>query len=304
MVPVSIDRLLQVSQQLNRSTEALAALGAYLRIRSEDIEVDPALAQQLSDVVQALGIDPHEDLDDDQAAIALGFVRAFFSQASGLLADPARTSGWTTADPELLQSQGRASTVIAKLIHSAANSPSGMHGLIDALSNRGARICDIGTGVGLLAIKFAELFPNAQVLGIDIWEPSLALARQNVAGAGVADRVTVQTQDATELAPSAEFDLTFVPAPFLPRELLPTILRNVQGASTSGGWCVLGLYALPDADPLARALTAIRVTRSGGHQWTLAEAQELLTSAGFVDVHLIPRTWEAPTEFVVGRRAD
>jgi methylase of polypeptide subunit release factors len=43
------------------------------------------------------------------------------------------------------------------------------------------RFLDFGTGVGAMALEAAEQCPSLQVVGIDIWQPSLALTRSNVA---------------------------------------------------------------------------------------------------------------------------
>lgn len=300
-VGVEIEHVLRTSRELNRATESLAALGAYLRMRSEGIEVDPVLAAELGNVVEAMGINAASDLSAEDSAIVLGFIRAFFTQASSLLDDPGQLAGWTSTDPDLLQNQGRASAMIAHLVSAAAAAPDGIPGLRDRLAHEGSQICDIGTGVGWLAITFAQLFPQCHVTGIDIWEPALAIAEENVRDSGLESRVTLAKQDASTLTSDTGFDLTFVPGPFLPRDIVPTVLNRVRAATRAGGWAVLGLYELNATDELARALTSIRVLRSGGYPWTTAEGESLLRTAGFSDIRTLSHTWNAPMDFVVGR---
>jgi tRNA1(Val) A37 N6-methylase TrmN6 len=48
---------------------------------------------------------------------------------------------------------------------------------------------DVGTGVGLLAVAAARVWPAATIVGIDPWEPSLERARANVAQAGLDGRM-------------------------------------------------------------------------------------------------------------------
>ena len=61
------------------------------------------------------------------------------------------------------------------------------------------RFLDVGTGVGAMAPEAAELCPSLQVVGLDIWEPSLALARANVAASPHAARVEIRAQNVTQL---------------------------------------------------------------------------------------------------------
>jgi len=72
----------------------------------------------------------------------------------------------------------------------------------------GERVLDIGCGTGATAIPFAKaVAPGGQVTGIDIAEPMLAQARENIAAAGV-DNVTLLRADAqVHRFPADSFDL-------------------------------------------------------------------------------------------------
>ena len=54
----------------------------------------------------------------------------------------------------------------------------------------GARIADIGCGAGWSSIALARAYPSADVLGVDVDEPSIQAANANAEAAGVADRAT------------------------------------------------------------------------------------------------------------------
>ena len=54
-----------------------------------------------------------------------------------------------------------------------------------------ARILDIGTGTGLVALMMAQRFPKAQVTGIDIDEDAAQQAQENVAGSPFANRIMI-----------------------------------------------------------------------------------------------------------------
>lgn len=71
----------------------------------------------------------------------------------------------------------------------------------------GIRILDAGCGTGEGSSRLAELFPRATVLGVDILDQSLELARSRYANLG--PRVTFENQSIYELrAPDRTFDLT------------------------------------------------------------------------------------------------
>jgi precorrin-6B methylase 2 len=160
------------------------------------------------------------------------------------------------------------------------------------------RFLDVGTGVGAMALEAAEQCPSVQVVGIDIWEPSLALARANVAASPYAARIEIRSQDVMQLDEPAANTLAWLPAPFLPRLVAENALDRLAAALAPNGYLVVGFYAMPP-DKAGAALTALRIARSGGHVWEIAEMEQELRTRGFVDVEtcVIP-----PTTFVIGRR--
>ena len=286
------------TQGLNRSVEALAAVAACLRLRAEGLEAPLEVDRLVHEAADAAGVGPLDDLSVEQCQMALGAIRAFFRQAAELMDAPDRPCGWITDDATLLQSQGRASAMVAGLL--ASITPS-MGDLADRLGRPGATLADLGTGVGWLAIAFARTHPEATVVGVDIAEGPLEMARANVIESGLDHRVALRSVDAAELPYEDEFDLVWVPGPFLSAEVLPDVLDNCLRALRPGGWVVFGRYAGPP-DPLAAILIDLRVVRSGGHPWTTDEAASLLADHGFVDVATPERTWSGPMIFTVGRR--
>jgi len=71
---------------------------------------------------------------------------------------------------------------------------------------RGAKVADVGCGLGASAILMAQAFPRARFFGYDSHRTSIELARERAAEAGVADRVTFDVASATEF-PGREYDL-------------------------------------------------------------------------------------------------
>jgi SAM-dependent methyltransferase len=78
----------------------------------------------------------------------------------------------------------------------------------EVLSRPGARIADIGCGAGWSSVAIARAYPDALVEGRDVDEPSVRLARDNAAAAGIGDRLSFHATDAGELA-SGAYDAIF-----------------------------------------------------------------------------------------------
>src|SRR5207247_7716801 len=121
----------------------------------------------------------------------------------------------------------------------------------------GARILDIGTGVGALAVAFCHTFADSTVVGIDPWEPSLALARENVTTAGLGTRITLRNARIEAFDDDDGFDLVGMPVILLREQILQDAVVNAVSVMRSVGRIVLGRYR-GSADRLADALGAFR----------------------------------------------
>jgi 2-polyprenyl-3-methyl-5-hydroxy-6-metoxy-1,4-benzoquinol methylase len=67
------------------------------------------------------------------------------------------------------------------------------------LANPPARIADIGCGLGWSSIGMALAYPNVQVDGFDLDEPSIEEAWTNARSYGLADRLTFHARDAASM---------------------------------------------------------------------------------------------------------
>src|SRR5688572_29200995 len=68
------------------------------------------------------------------------------------------------------------------------------------------RILDAGCGTGEASSRLAELYPQGRVLGVDVLDASLALARSR--HAGLSTRLSFENRSVYELGlPDAGFDL-------------------------------------------------------------------------------------------------
>ena len=69
---------------------------------------------------------------------------------------------------------------------------------VEAKLREGARVADVGCGLGASTIIMAQAYPHSTFHGFDYHEQSIELARDRAAAAGVSDRVTFQAAGAKE----------------------------------------------------------------------------------------------------------
>jgi SAM-dependent methyltransferase len=275
-------------------TRGLAALGAALRLRQGRVAAHPDVDARLADAVAALLPSGLNGLDWDQAAAALNLVTFALEEARDLFERPDRPPAWEVRDPAMLQAQGQASRAIVHgLVALAADRPAALAAALDG------RMLDVGTGVAALALEAAAQRPSLRIVGIDIWEPALALARANVAASPHAGRIQVRTQDVTRFDEVAAYTLAWLPAPFLSLAVAQAALDRLVVALAPGGYLVVGLY-LPPADAVGAALAALRLTRSGGHVWESSAMEAELSARGLSAVETGPGP--PGVTFVLGRR--
>lgn len=288
---MALQELMVLSNRLLTDAQALAALAARLHLDALGVEGDPAVNAQLDRVVEALRAREHlAELDGRERSVLVSFVRSYLAQALDLVENPARAGAWSYDDPALLQAQGSASAVVAGLIADAG------------LGKADARILDVGTGVGGLAIAFATRFPNSTVVGIDPWEPALSLGRENVASAGLEGRVTLLKQAVQELDDRDGFDLAWLPSFFIPEPVLDEAVARIYAAMRPGSTLVVGILSGAGEESLASAVDGLFTVRSGGSVIGPADALALLRRAGFDDTRELERVPDAPLRLVVGTR--
>ena len=70
---------------------------------------------------------------------------------------------------------------------------------------KGAKVADLGTGFGALALTLAQSFPNSSVVGVDLDPHSISQAKANLAATALTN-VRFVNQDMVELE-SDQFDL-------------------------------------------------------------------------------------------------
>lgn len=77
---------------------------------------------------------------------------------------------------------------------------------VTARLEAGAKVADVGCGVGFSTLLMAEAFPNSRFVGYDFHAPSIEQANAHAAAHGMAARVRFETVPAKEIA-ERDFDL-------------------------------------------------------------------------------------------------
>jgi release factor glutamine methyltransferase len=152
-----------------------------------------------------------------------------------------------------------------------------------------ARILDVGTGSGCIAIGLARELKDAKVFAMDISDPALAVARRN--GAHYASNVEFIKGDA--LADfgaifDEQFDIVVSNPPYIPSRDKALMRSNVVDYEPH-----IALF-VPDDDPLlfyrAIARTSLKLLKTRGllffeiYESLVDEMCEMLNLEGYVDV--------------------
>jgi precorrin-6B methylase 2 len=270
--------------------EAAAAIAAEITLKQSGEAAPPEIAAALRAVSDAAGLgDAIDELPPPQQAVVAALVRLYLTQSLDLLDAPGRPAGWTFGDAVILDGWGRGSSMVPGVI---AGGPE----LGDV-----ERFLDVGTGVGLLAVTAASVWPKATIVGIDVWDPSLERARANIAQAGLEDRITLRNQDVLAIDDVDEYDCVWLPTFFFTEAQLTEVVPKLVHATRPGGRLVLGLFA-PPPDPLAAAVSTLRTVRGGGIELDAKHATELLEQAGCTAVEALARPPGIPMEFIVGQK--
>lgn len=86
-----------------------------------------------------------------------------------------------------------------------------------------ARVLDLCTGSGCLAILATQVFPEATVDAVDLSADALAVAQRNVEDHGVADRVTLLEGDLFAPLKGRKYDLIITNPPYVDAEAMAAL---------------------------------------------------------------------------------
>ncbi|MBO5962262.1 MAG: peptide chain release factor N(5)-glutamine methyltransferase [Alistipes sp.] len=169
---------------------------------------------------------------------------------------------------------------------------------IAEIAERGARILDIGTGSGAIAISLAKLVKESKVVAVDISTEALKIAQRNAERLG-ANVEFVEADALGDLSQLGEFDIIVSNPPYIPQSDIVDMRKNVVDFEPHTALFV------PDDDILrfyrATAKNAQTMLRKEGSIWfeiyekAGVEVCEMLCEMGFTrnglieDANLKPR---------------
>jgi 2-polyprenyl-3-methyl-5-hydroxy-6-metoxy-1,4-benzoquinol methylase len=289
---------------INRHTASitgLAALGAALDAAASGTPLEGPIGERVRELLSALGADGvMAEVSAQEALPFLAELRHLFAADAKLLYAQTRVSGWQHSEPEILQAAGDTSVGFVNMLARAV--VPNLEGLSARFERPGAAFLDIGVGVASLSIAVARKWPELEIVGIDLWQPSLVLARQNIARAELGQRIELREQRAQDLKDEGRFDLAWFPTVFFAAQAVRPACERIVQALRPGGW-LLFIALNPNADALGTSVWRLRMTLMGNVAMpTSAAAENLLRELGLSEVKTLPSQPGAFMSVVVGRR--
>ncbi len=128
-------------------------------------------------------------------------------------------------------------------------------------AKRGARILDVGTGSGAIAVALAKKVEGAEVVAVDISEKALQIAAENVTRHSA--NVTLVKADALgDMSHLGQFDIIVSNPPYIPQSDMPNMHSNIVDYEPHTALFVA------DSDPLcfyrSIAQNGVKMLRDGG----------------------------------------
>lgn len=232
--------------------------------------------------------------DPDSAPTTLEFIIRQLNAVLRHVRDAERLPVWLTQDTLMMARAAETSRrIFANLVSLSMTRPA----LAAAMNGR---FLDVGVGDGALALAAADRCPDLKIVGLDVWEPAVAAARENVAMSAHAHRIQVRLQDMTQIIDRAAYDLAWLPSPFLSASAAPSALDRLTLAIKTDGYLVIGRYAPEPGDFDARR-GSLEVMRSSSQYWEGDALVDHLRQRGYRDIETHPGP--PGVELTLGRRS-
>ena len=157
-------------------------------------------------------------------------------------------------------------------------------------AKRGARILDVGTGSGAIAVALAKKVEGAEVVAVDISEKALQIAAENVARHSA--NVTLVKADALgDMSHLGQFDIIVSNPPYIPQSDISAMHSNVVDYEPHTALFVA------DDDPLcfyrSIAQNGVKMLRDGGslyfeiYERFGAQMVKMLEEMGYSDSEVV-----------------
>jgi 2-polyprenyl-3-methyl-5-hydroxy-6-metoxy-1,4-benzoquinol methylase len=127
-----------------------------------------------------------------------------------------------------------------------------------------ARVADLAAGGAWSSIAIARAYPRVLVEAFDVDEPSVALAKRNIAQAGLEGRVSAHARDVSDATMVGQYDLVTIFEALHDMSRPVEALRAARGMLAEGGSVIVmdervGEEFVPDADPIERFMYSFSV---------------------------------------------
>lgn len=153
------------------------------------------------------------------------------------------------------------------------------------------RIIDVGTGSGAIALTLAKRLPEARITATDISSAALAVARDNAARLGVAERVTFAESDLLDGHGGAgPWDLIVSNPPYVREDEFAALPRDVRDHEPRGA-----LVAGPTGIELITRLAAAAAERLAPSGWLLVEMGPAVAASAEAALAAVPGLAARPT---------
>jgi 2-polyprenyl-3-methyl-5-hydroxy-6-metoxy-1,4-benzoquinol methylase len=178
--------------------------------------------------------------------------------------------------------------------------------LAGAKEGKKCKVLDIAAGHGMFGITIAKQNPNAHITAAD-WAPVLAVAKENAAAAGVADRVAFRPGSAFEADLGEGYDVVLLTNIFHHFDIATCekLMRRVHSALKPGGKAIT-LEFVPNEDrvtpPMAAAFSLIMLAGTdSGDAYTFSQYAKMFENAGFVRTtqHTVP---DSPQQLLLSEK--
>jgi ubiquinone/menaquinone biosynthesis C-methylase UbiE len=168
-----------------------------------------------------------------------------------------------------------------------------------------ARVADVACGTGWSSLALAAAYPKVRVDGFDLDGYSIELARRNLAGTDLADRVSFEVRDAADPVSQGGYDLVTVFEAIHDMSAPVDALRAMRGLLVEGGSVIVADERVADSftapgDEVERLMygwsvlhclpvgMAEQPSAATGTAMRPDTLREYARAAGFRDVEVLP----------------